>query len=266
MSLYLPPQFGLPIRENYGADYDLALLRSNQHSGWVRQRRTWLMNPSLYRFTYRLTLDYANDMMAWLSGAGDEWILLPTATPDTGLPYDCTLLEVRRTSAIEVIRIPQTDLVTLSFSGETRATNLPPVAYPAQWPATFALPRASTFGEVHDARNRTTYSWSFTASTQTLKAMLSFLQYVGTAWFRAPAINSNVPCGWEWVRATSNLAFNLVGPNVWELALSVETMPARWNDDATAPLPPWPPVTGSEYSYDMANFTYDDPALIYDQP
>lgn len=264
MSQYLPTKFGVPIAEGYQADFDLALLRTNQHSGWIRQRRTWRANPSLYTFTYRMSLFYANQMLQWLYGIGDQWFYLTTTTPDTDTAFDCTWFEVRRTTAITITRIPLTDLCTVSFQGETRATNLPPVAYPAQWPANFPLPRATTFTETHDARNRTNYVWTFAVSTALLRAILSFLQYTGTNWFRAPAINANVNCGWEWVRVITNLGFTLPRPNVWELTLTVETMPARWNDQATNPLPPWPPITPNVLTYDTLGANYDDPSITYD--
>ena len=265
-------KFGLPIIANYSYELDLALLRSKMASSWVRQRRTYTHAASLFNVTFRVTTAYAQELVQWLQDNNDWMFMTLLNGNDAGSFETLHDVEVRRTTDITSTRVSRLDQFEVSFQVETRslswadeylatAMGAPSVDYPAALPA----PIMDGFSATHSTRNVTTYSMSYRMKTETLKKWQEFAAFMGTGWFRSRMVSPNVPCGYEWMRYTTNPTVSLERPNVFIVTVQAETMPASYSIEGIAPPtggggtvdPPLPPP-GSSCTYDDINILYDE--------
>lgn len=266
-------EFGLPIRASYAASLDLALIRSKMSSGWVRQRRAYTHGAMLYTVAYRLTTAKAGALVDWLQTNNDWFSMLLLTSNDVNNPLPVHRVDVRRTTVISCVRISSLDQFTVSFQVETRemadfetlrdaAAGQPAISYPQGLP----WPKMDGFSSEHGDRNITTYSLTYRMNTAMLKRWQAFAAFAGTNWFSGPMVSPNVFCGNEYMRYISNPEMSLVRPDVWQLTVQAETIPASYSIEGIAPpeggggggtVDP-PPVETTPH-------TYDDPTLEYDE-
>lgn len=247
--------YGLPL-SGVALDTDSTLFRTTVMSGWVRQRKNYLHAPTTVTVSFRMTLSMAHSCINWLQTYTDDWFLMQMISGNDDLsPYDVYFTEVKRKSAIAAERIYGTNMVVLTFAIDFREL----VGYEAEaaapliktYPVTLPLPTTTGYSSSHADRNLTTYGLTFRMNTAMLKAWLRFALFSGVSWFKMHWPTENTAgCGDEYIRFISNPRQSLVGPNLWEVSISAETIPAH--DLAAAP----PPVVIENYIYEY-DIDYD---------
>lgn len=261
MTVELPRQFGIPISLDYGFETQFNLLRSQMASGWSRQRRTWLHNPSILNLTYRLTIESAGEMVKWLRLNAGEIRLTLLHANDISSEYDVEGIIVQRKTDVVVERIPFVNQVYVRFSVETKfranyelnassARGPQDIEYPKYLP----LPSATGFTESHKENGRVEYQMQFSMNTRTLVMFLEFAGAKGLRWFKMHWPAARIGCGEEYIRFISDPSKQLVSPNQWVVSLAAEGMPVFLTQGAP------------EISYDQPDVNYDDDYQYNGQP
>lgn len=257
-------KYGYPLANGYGITTDLALIRSEFESGWPRQRRTYLHNASAVTLSWKLRVNAARDLNAWLQGLdAGAFFICPLLSGNDSDAEIIAPVEIRRTSGVRAERVQNTDEFIVSFEAETKsfsgyqakstaAAGITPPDYPANLP----LPLQQGFASDHGSRNLTAYTLIYEMNTETLGRWLDFAGYAGTGWFRSRMVSPNVPCGLEYIRFTGNPSQALVAPDKWQVSIEAESRLAMSILDAF--LPPTGDCTyDADETYDDANETYD---------
>lgn len=257
-------EYGYALASGYSIDTDLALVRSEFESGWTRQRRSYLHNASLVRLSWRLRVSKAQSLVAWLQSLDSgAFFLCPILSGNDSASPIVSDIEIRRTSVIRAERVENTDQFIVSFEAETRSfgdyqakADAVAGATPLDYPSDLPLPLQAGFGSEHAFRNLTTYSLTYEMNTATLAKFLDFAGFAGTAWFKTRMVSANVACGFEYLRFTSTIAQNLIGPDKWQVSVQAESRLA------TSVLDEFLPPAGL-CTYD-ADIEYDYSAEEYD--
>jgi hypothetical protein len=261
MNPKLPTQFGTPVNVGYSSDMQVNILRSQSSAGWSRQRRLWLHNPTVFKLTYKLSIELAGLMVSWLR-ANTSLInlkLLHANNVEANCEFES--LDVQRKTEINVERIPFVNQVYVKFDVELKsqvnygnsslaARGPQQVEYPKNLP----LPLSSGFDEVHKESGLTEYQMQFKMDTRTLARFLAFAGAKGLRWFKIHWPVTNVGCGDEYIRFISDPSMQLDGPNQWTVSMTAESMPAFLKTEPGAPTPP--PTPGTR-TYEQPSETYD---------
>jgi hypothetical protein len=261
MTPKLPNQFGVPVNISYSADMQINTLRSQTSAGWSRQRRTWLHNPTVYKLTYKLSTELGGAMIKWLRSNTGVVSLRLLHVNDTQAVCEFEGIDVQRKTDISVERIPFVNQVLLKFDVETKFqanydNNVLLARGPQQieYPKNLPLPLSTGFNEVHKESGSTEYQMQFKMNTRTLASFLAFAGAKGLRWFKMHWPVTNVGCGDEYIRFTSDPSMTLDGPNQWTVSIVAETMPAFLKTEPGAPTQP--PTPGTR-TYEQSGETYD---------
>lgn len=260
-------QFGIPLADSYSYAQDLALLRSTMSSKWSRQRRTYTHAASLVKVSFRLRTEKAFSLIQWLHNNPSWMNMMLISGNDKIESCPVHYHQVRRTSSIQSSRIKFVNEFIVSFEVETNSLvsnqslcSSAAGAASEDYPVDLPIPVMDGFTAEHGTRNVTVYSLTYRMDTQMLKRWNQFAAFKGTAWFKSPMVSPNIPCGKEWLRYISNPEMVLIRPNLFEVTIQAESMPASYSiDGVTAPDdgPPIPPPT--------SGCIYDEPTIHYDE-
>jgi hypothetical protein len=256
--------YGYPKAEGYTYSTDLALLQTSVASGYTRQRRTYMHNASLYKLTFKVSTVQSMNLRKWLQQNNDWFVVQLLSGNDASQVRDVYEVEVRRTSTIETNRVAMLDQFMVSFEVETRSTtgyqtaandaaNLPVQDYPANLP----MPSMRSFTTSHGDRNVTKYSLVYRMDTETLKLWQLFAGYIGTYWFRTFMISPNVYGTNEVLRYISSPTMTLVEPNIWEVAITADTLPELLVNFEDTLIPIGDCAYNSPIDYDFPLEEYD---------